>query len=138
MVFPHERAIENILGKAQPEEITVVKRVSFDAAHYLPNYKGKCANMHGHHWVVELGVKGLIGESGMVIDFVLLKNFLEDEVVKVFDHKLINDIIPNPTAENICLWVKEAFRTWGWSVTKCKLDFIQVWETGDSYAEFKV
>ncbi len=77
------------------EEMTVVKRVSFDAAHYLPDYPGKCKNMHGHHWVVELGIKGAIDEeTGMVVDFTLLNTLLRDKIVERFDHRLVNDIIP--------------------------------------------
>ena len=114
---------------------TVVKRVSFDAAHFLPNYPGKCANLHGHHWIVEFGVSGDIGEDGMVIDFTELKNFLK-AVTDEFDHQLINNVISNPTAENIGIYIRDKFNCWTWS-KKIKLGFIRVWETEDSYAEIK-
>jgi len=133
-----EAAIKDYLeeGREQEggEEMIVVKRMEFDAAHFLPGYPGKCADMHGHRFVVELGVKGRVGEDGMVIDFAELKKFLDVEK-NTFDHRVLNDIIPNPTAENICLYLKKDFNIFDWG--NVKLEFIQVWETGDSYAEWR-
>jgi 6-pyruvoyltetrahydropterin/6-carboxytetrahydropterin synthase len=66
---------------------------SFDAAHFLANYEGKCRNIHGHRWRVLLEVKSLTLESegqlrGMVVDFSQLKKDLANEV-DYFDHALI-------------------------------------------------
>lgn len=119
------------------EEMTVVKRISFDAAHFLPNYEGKCKNMHGHHWVVELGVKGPVDpETGMVIDFSILGGLLGTLKNKL-DHTLLNDTIPNPTAENLCSYVKD-FEAGVLEEEGFKLTFIKVWETEDSYAVLEV
>ena len=122
----------------------VSKRISFDAAHYLPNYDGPCHNIHGHRFNVELAVKGPVNPvSGMIIDFAWLKEFLSI-VEEAFDHKLINDTILNPTAENICLWIQDNFLSWntdpdglgaGPLIT---LAYIRVWETADSMAELKL
>ena len=116
----------------------ISKKISFDAAHRLPNYDGKCANLHGHHWIVELAVRGEVSkETGMVVDFTLLKEFLES-IRNTFDHHLVNEIIENPTAENICKYIFNRY----WS-GDCKLpillslEFIRVWETEDSYAELR-
>lgn len=109
----------------------VAKRVSFDAAHFLPHYEGKCNQTHGHHWVVELAVEGPVDTDGMVVDFTVLKGFLQG-IVDEFDHKLLNDLIQNPTAENICLYIKEEFGRWvTWAG---KLAWVKVWETEDSIA----
>ena len=118
---------------------TVVKRVSFDAAHFLPGYRGKCANMHGHHWDIEVGVEGEINpETGMVIDFGELGELLKLKVVERFDHQLINDIIENPTAENIAARIKLSWDIWREeNCLPIKLAFIRVWETEDSYAEVR-
>jgi len=119
-------------------EITVSKKVSFDAAHYLPGYDGKCANLHGHHWVVELGVKGSLDEqTGMVVDFTVLKFFLS-QIQANLDHHLLNDVLPNPTAENLVFYIKSKFYEQLWGLEGVKLDFIRVWETEDSMAELKV
>jgi len=115
----------------------VSKRVSFDAAHFLPGYAGKCANIHGHHWVVELGVKGVVDpDTGMVTDFGELSAFLKEKVVERFDHKLVNDIIENPTAENIAGRIVSFFNVWrDENCWVAELSFIRVWETEDSYCE---
>ncbi len=116
---------------------TVVKRISFEAGHHLPGYEGKCKSPHGHHFVVQLGVTAPINEiTGMVIDFTILKAFLQSEIHDKLDHKYLNDVpgLENPTAENVCRWILKAF-----SVSKpCPLQqfkFVRVWETPDSYAE---
>jgi 6-pyruvoyltetrahydropterin/6-carboxytetrahydropterin synthase len=66
---------------------------SFDSAHFLAGYKGKCGNIHGHRWRVEVEVSAdtliELGEhAGMVVDFSILKSALR-ELVDPFDHVLI-------------------------------------------------
>ncbi len=60
---------------------------SFDAAHFLTNYKGKCKNIHGHRWRVVLEIKGE-AENGMVVDFNTIKKDLK-ELCDYFDHTFI-------------------------------------------------
>ena len=51
-------------------KITVVKEFTFDAAHYLPGYNGKCNRPHGHTYRLQVGIEGEPDHStGMVIDF---------------------------------------------------------------------
>ncbi|MHB9093668.1 MAG: 6-carboxytetrahydropterin synthase QueD [Eubacteriales bacterium] len=81
----------------------------FDAAHFLRGYPGKCANIHGHRWKVEITLQGAnLNQLGILIDFMEVKRMLK-EVVDIFDHKMINDVPPfdslNPTAENIAKFV---------------------------------
>ena len=119
--------------------ITVSKKISFDAAHFLPDYDGKCKNLHGHHWSVELAVKGNIDlKTGMVLDFSILKDFLN--IIKdIYDHKLLNDIIKNPTAEYVICDVFERWIRWikGQRFPDINLAWIRVWETEDSCAEYR-
>lgn len=66
---------------------------AFDSAHFLKGYNGKCANIHGHTWTVEVTVgSGTLKESGekrgMVIDFSDLKQAVR-ALAKRFDHTLI-------------------------------------------------
>ena len=126
--------LEEKIYKPTRGEMVVSKKISFDAAHFLPNYEGRCRNMHGHTWVVELGVKGKVKEDGMVIDFILLKEFLEGWVREVFDHKLVNEVIKNPTAENIALYISKIWVKWveAKRLQDVSLAFIKVWETEDS------
>jgi 6-pyruvoyltetrahydropterin/6-carboxytetrahydropterin synthase len=72
----------------------------FDAAHSLPGYQGKCANLHGHTYRVELVIDGPVGDDGFVLDFYQLKKLLKSALEEL-DHRCLNDILPNPTAERI-------------------------------------
>ena len=122
----------------------VARQFSFDAAHFLPNYNGKCRNMHGHRWTIEVGIEGDVGLDGMVVDFGDLKSMVQP-ILDNFDHGLINTIVENPTAENIASYV------WNWIVNvrassynserinllEPTLKHVRVWETPDSYAEVR-
>lgn len=71
----------------------ITTEASFDAAHFLNNYKGKCKNIHGHRWkiVIKVKKKHLLEDEqneGMVMDFKDLKKDLS-EIVDRFDHTLI-------------------------------------------------
>jgi 6-pyruvoyltetrahydropterin/6-carboxytetrahydropterin synthase len=74
----------------------------FDAAHFLRNYDGPCANLHGHTWKVVVKINYNSTFNGIAIDFKVLKKFV-DSVLP--DHACINDISEfkekNPTAENL-------------------------------------
>ena len=66
---------------------------SFDSAHFLSGYEGKCANIHGHHWVIEVTVCGdELQENGtkrgMLIDFVYMKKAVRT-LADSYDHALI-------------------------------------------------
>jgi 6-pyruvoyltetrahydropterin/6-carboxytetrahydropterin synthase len=66
---------------------------SFDSAHFLSNYEGKCKNIHGHRWKVEIEVQSetLIKDgqlAGMVVDFGDLKKDVK-AMVDYYDHALI-------------------------------------------------
>lgn len=66
---------------------------SFDSAHFLANYEGKCRNIHGHRWKVEIEVQSetLIKDgqlAGMVVDFGDLKKDVK-AMVDYYDHALI-------------------------------------------------
>ena len=66
---------------------------SFDSAHFLAGYEGKCANIHGHRWRVEIEVQAeeLVASGqldGMVVDFGDLKKDLK-AAVDHLDHALI-------------------------------------------------
>lgn len=85
--------------------ITVGKIMTFASAHRLPNYKGACNRWHGHEWKIEVRVKKRIDKkTGMVVDFSILKKAIQESIIDVFDHCIINKYIKNPTAENIAIW----------------------------------
>ena len=114
-------------------KVIVSRKVSFDSAHFLPNYKGKCANLHGHRWLLEVGVEGWVDPAtGFVVDFTLLKEQL-NRIVEILDHQSLNTIIENPTAENLIKYILGEFEV----PEGTKLSFIKLWETPDSCAEYR-
>lgn len=81
----------------------------FSSAHRLKNYRGKCENLHGHNWKVEVIVCGeILDRTGLLIDFNILKSKL-NIILKDLDHKNLN-LIPffkdkNPSSENISFFI---------------------------------
>lgn len=72
---------------------TLKTKSSFDSAHFLSGYEGKCANIHGHRWSVEIevGSENLDAEGnfrGMIVDFSKLKEDLKS-ITDYLDHCLI-------------------------------------------------
>lgn len=68
----------------------ITKQFTFEMAHALMGYPGKCQNIHGHSYKMEVTVTGQPQpESGMVIDFKLLKDIVYKTVVDQFDHHLV-------------------------------------------------
>jgi len=74
-------------------EVTVTKEMTFDCAHMLSNYDGKCANLHGHTYKVLVTVGGTQLEAGsskgMIIDFNHLKQAMNMYIKELFDHAII-------------------------------------------------
>lgn len=85
------------------------KQFAFEAAHVLPHHTGKCSRLHGHSYRLDVTIEGGLQDagpaSGMILDFDelgrLVKALVEDEL----DHRSLNDFIPNPTSENIVVWI---------------------------------
>lgn len=78
----------------------------FDAAHFLPNYSGACGDMHGHHWTVIVTWKFSeeLNKQGIALDLKALKCQLR-EILKDFDHQLLNKTLLRPTAENLAKYI---------------------------------
>ena len=75
-------------------------RESFSAAHYLEHYQGKCENMHGHTFTVEVHLRGEEQDaSGITWDFTRVRKVLRDLLP---DHRLLNEVYDfSPSAENL-------------------------------------
>lgn len=132
---------------------TVQTEQSFDAAHFLADYQGKCRNIHGHRWRVIMKVnKEDLEKDGMVVDFSKLKEDLKQEV-DYFDHTLIiekDSLRPatyqalleedfriiqtdfRPTAENFSRFFYEQFKKLGYLVKSSV-----VYETPNNCAEYR-
>jgi 6-pyruvoyltetrahydropterin/6-carboxytetrahydropterin synthase len=114
------------------KSISVTKEFSFDAAHNLDNYHGKCESLHGHTWRVQVTAAGKLKKDGMVLDFSEMKQTIEEKVRNILDHKYLNDIIKQPTAENIGLWIYAQLSSSLPGITK-----IKVFESSTSFATIK-
>ena len=111
-----------------------VKR-TFAAAHSLPYYDGPCRRLHGHTWFVEVFIR--VAElrtegrcAGMACDFADVKRDIET-VLDELDHHNVNDVISNPTAENIASWIYGRVRASYPDVEK-----VVVWEGPDAGVEY--
>jgi 6-pyruvoyltetrahydropterin/6-carboxytetrahydropterin synthase len=119
----------------------LTKSVTFDAAHLLRDYVGKCANLHGHTYRLEVAVAGeKVDEVGMVYDFFDLKKLIQG-VVDQLDHRFINDIPPynevNPTAENMAYQIYQTLRQQlAEQNQNLKLKYVQIWETPTASATY--
>ena len=103
-------------------KITISKRMTFEAAHYLPNHPGACSRLHGHRWELEVEISianetDLIEsdlKDGMVIDYSDLKERMEKFIISKYDHQYLNELnepfSDNPTSERIALHIFNEFR----------------------------
>jgi 6-pyruvoyltetrahydropterin/6-carboxytetrahydropterin synthase len=113
---------------------------NFSAAHFLRGYEGKCENLHGHNWKVEVLVSSkVLNSCGMVMDFSELKK-ITFCILEELDHKYLNELPyftdTNPSSENIAGYIfsklKEKLEN-----KDCKLEEVNVWETDTSCASYK-
>ena len=128
--------------------VLVGRRESFNAAHQLwdPDLPdeanrrlfGKCANLHGHNYVLEVVVAGEIDQaSGYVLDLKLLSDVIGRTIVKDVDHRNLNTDVPwlkgrIPTAENLALAFWERLQP---ELPDGRLRSVRVWETDKNWAE---
>lgn len=131
--------------------ISVFRKAHFNAAHRLhnPNWSddrnaavfGLCNNpsFHGHNYEMEVKVSGEVDpETGYLIDLKLLKELIEEQVERRFDHKNLNIDTEefrqlNPTAENICYVI--------WQILRSHLDerydlAVRLYETPRNFVEY--
>jgi 6-pyruvoyltetrahydropterin/6-carboxytetrahydropterin synthase len=104
-------------------------RSKFQAAHFLEGYQGKCAEIHGHTFQVEVKITtDKLDDTGIGIDFTKIKSELQEMMP---DHKLLNDVYDfNPTAENLSRYFFQELKT-SLPVTE-----VTVWESDDASATY--
>jgi 6-pyruvoyltetrahydropterin/6-carboxytetrahydropterin synthase len=109
---------------------------NFSSAHNLRGYRGKCEELHGHNWRVEVVVaKDGLDKIGMLIDFKALKKKLHS-VLDGLDHKHLNSLSyfkkVNPTSENIARYIYDKL-----SPQVSGLKSVAVWESDNSCAVYQ-
>ncbi|MCK1981593.1 6-carboxytetrahydropterin synthase QueD [Peribacillus simplex] len=121
------------------KRVLVSKEFTFDAAHHLHDYEGKCKNLHGHTYKVIFGLSGYTDSRGLMIDFGDIKDIWKNEIEIHLDHRYLNETLPlmNTTAENMVVWIYEKMAE-SLSLKEyegARVEFVRLYETPTSYAE---
>jgi 6-pyruvoyltetrahydropterin/6-carboxytetrahydropterin synthase len=143
-----DTAIADQDERASSTTVLVSRRESFNAAHQLrdPDLSdeenqrlfGKCANLHGHNYVLEVVVAGEIDQAtGYVLDLKELSDIISRRVIQDVDHRNLNTDVPwlegrIPTAENLALAFWERVRS---ELPEGLLRSVRLWETDKNWAE---
>jgi 6-pyruvoyltetrahydropterin/6-carboxytetrahydropterin synthase len=121
------------------KRVLVSKEFTFDSAHHLHMYEGKCKSLHGHTYRLQTMMSGRTDERGITIDFSDMKRITKERIIDVLDHRYLNEVLPpmNTTAENMVVWMYEqldqALREEG-HYPNIRIEEVRLWETPTSYA----
>jgi 6-pyruvoyltetrahydropterin/6-carboxytetrahydropterin synthase len=114
---------------------------TFAAGHALRNYHGKCENVHGHNYRVQVTVQGeALDNSGLLVDFVELKRLMS-AVIDRLDHQFLNDVAPfdvlNPSAENLAKYFWDEISGELKGAVPVLISEVRIWETDTSIAVYR-
>jgi len=128
--------------------VLVSRRETFNAAHQLRNPRlsddenrrlfGKCVNLHGHNYALDVVVAGQINDdSGYVMDLKVLSDVMQQQVIQDVDHRNLNTDVPwlqgcVPTAENLVVIFAERLKR---ELPEGALKSVRLWETDKNWAE---
>ena len=131
-----------------PATVLISRRESFNAAHQLrdPGLSdaendrifGKCANLHGHNYILEVVVTGQIDQAtGYVLDLKTLSDIICTQVIRDVDHRNLNTDVPwlkgrIPTTENLAQAFWERLRP---ELPDGLLRSVRLWETDKNWAQ---
>ena len=108
-------------------------------AHQLREFEGRCENLHGHNWKIEVFVTGNeLEPNGILIDFKRIKSVTE-KVIDELDHKFLNDLEyfkgVNPSSENIARYV---FKALGYALNSnnVRVSRVTAWESDNACASY--
>lgn len=114
---------------------------TFSAGHALRGYKGKCENVHGHNYRVQITLEGPeLDNIGLLVDFTHVKRVMR-ELIKRLDHQFINDLEPfttvNPSAENMAKYFfEEVSKELKEMPPGAKVKDVVIWETDTANARY--
>jgi 6-pyruvoyltetrahydropterin/6-carboxytetrahydropterin synthase len=120
-------------------EVTI--RKSFAAAHLLREIGGKCEELHGHNFLVEISVAAeSLNKEGLLIDFRVVKRWT-DEVLEQLDHKYLNELEyfknMNPSSEQIARFLYDRISEKALQA-KVTLSRVTVWESENSCVTYSL
>jgi 6-pyruvoyltetrahydropterin/6-carboxytetrahydropterin synthase len=130
--------LENSEGRTHLYELKVVSSIA--AAHRLRGIEGKCEELHGHNWKVEVFVTGEeLGADGLLIDFKWSKRATA-KVLQELDHKFLNELDAfeglNPSSENLARHIHESLRK-QLNQENISVSKVTVWESDTAAATFE-
>jgi 6-pyruvoyltetrahydropterin/6-carboxytetrahydropterin synthase len=130
-------------------KVGIYKEVQIDTSHRLLHYEGKCANLHGHRWKVEIWIEGEPDPvTKILIDYSMIK-----KIVDKYDHQIIlnkeDPMVPrieefhqvittpgDPTSELMASIIREDLYTFCRNQgIKATVPKIRVWESPTAFAE---
>jgi len=150
--------VNRIVDSTTNRMLQITKKFRFEMAHAIYGYSGKCRNVHGHSYLLEVTIgpanneTGYLPAPGFVIDFKDLKKIVKDKVVDLLDHTIVlstdylkanpaftgaENIIVwpyEPSAENILLFVRDSLLPV--VPSHLLLKGLRLHETADSFAEW--
>jgi 6-pyruvoyltetrahydropterin/6-carboxytetrahydropterin synthase len=111
----------------------------FSAAHQLRNYQGKCENLHGHNWKVDVYVQTeILNDIGLAMDFKDLKDST-NQFLEQIEHSFVNDVFPfteiNPSSENIAKWIYDGLSK-KLNNDNLIVSMVTVWESDNASASY--
>ncbi|MBZ2185467.1 MAG: 6-carboxytetrahydropterin synthase QueD [Bryobacter sp.] len=118
----------------------VIVEQPFSAAHFLKDYPGKCAQIHGHNYRVQITVEGeALNELGMVVEFEVIKQALKPWIDR-FDHGFLNEIPPfdvvQPSAENLAKFFHDEVAR-ALDGTSARVSYVRLFETEKCSAGYR-
>ncbi len=118
---------------------------TFASGHALRGYRGKCENVHGHNYKVEVTLEGeRLDSTGLLVDFVEIKRLLRG-IIERLDHRFLNDVPPfdewNPSAENMARYFYEEMAK-GLEADRreapVRVAQVKIWETDTTTATYRL
>jgi 6-pyruvoyltetrahydropterin/6-carboxytetrahydropterin synthase len=118
-------------------EITILSH--FSGAHRLRYLHGKCEELHGHNWKIEVSVvSDRLNKEGLVIDFQILKQRAE-KVIEPLDHSYLNDLPyfskKEPSSENIAKYIFDKMKK-ELKAYRVTLKKVTAWESETACASY--
>ena len=118
-------------------EITILSH--FSGAHRLRYLHGKCEELHGHNWKIEVSVvSDRLNKEGLVIDFQILKQRAE-KVIGSLDHTYLNDLPyfseKEPSSENIAKYIFDKLKK-ELKAYRVTLKKVTAWESETACASY--
>ncbi len=112
------------------------KSFTFESAHVLPHHLGKCARLHGHSYRLDVALDGPLQQTGpaagMVQDFEVVSRVVNAAVINALDHRSLNELLDNPTAEHVVEWIWERLES-----ELPQLAELTLWETPNACVVMK-